>query len=56
MTDEEYMKATKDGSVPMDKDEIAQLLADREEAGKKPKRRTLEERVAALEQAVASLK
>lgn len=56
MTDEEYMKATKDGSVPMSKEEVDQLLADREEAKTRPKRKTLEERVADIEFKLANMR
>lgn len=55
MTDEEFMKATAEGNIPMDKDEIAQLLADRDEARNKPAEKSLAERVADLEVKVNKL-
>ena len=56
MTDEEYMKATKDGNVPMSKEEVEQLLAEREAHKDRPKPKTLEERVSALEEIAKEMK
>lgn len=51
------VKTTSEGDVPLTEEEIAELLAERQSANlPKPKPKTLEERVAALEQTVASLK
>lgn len=57
MTDEEFLKATIHGNVKMSAEEIAQILADREtDKNRPPKKKSLEERVTALEQALDKIK